>query len=203
MKTKALLLGGLLACCALTANAQEGFRAGITAGMNVTNITDTEMDCRIGFNAGARFEYNFNPNLYLGWGVQWSMKGNMKEVGKNGAKVTVKNNAHYLEIPVNIGGRIHLSDDLSLFGETGPYFAVGTCGKTKADATVLGQSGSADADFFGDNGANRFDAGWGLRAGVEVSSFQIHLGYEYGFTKVWDDTSAHNWNFNVGVTYMF
>ena len=171
--------------------------------MNVTNITDTEMDCRIGFNAGARFEYNFNPNLYLGWGVQWSMKGNMKDVEKNGAKVTVKNNAHYLEIPVNIGGRIHLSDDLSLFGETGPYFAVGTCGKTKADATVLGQSGSADADFFGDNGANRFDAGWGLRAGVEVSSFQIHLGYEYGFTKVWDDTSAHNWNFNVGVTYMF
>lgn len=86
MKTKALLLGGLLACCALTANAQEGFRAGITAGMNVTNITDTEMDCRIGFNAGARFEYNFNPNLYLGWGVQWSMKGNMKDVEKKRCK---------------------------------------------------------------------------------------------------------------------
>ena len=65
MKAKAFLLTALLAGSALTASADNGFRFGVTAGMNVPNITNSDGDCRIGFNVGVRGEYNFTNNLYV------------------------------------------------------------------------------------------------------------------------------------------
>lgn len=63
MRTKTLLLCSLLACGTIIANAQEkGFNVGITAGMNVTQMTNMEMDSRLGFNIGAKFEYSFLPH---------------------------------------------------------------------------------------------------------------------------------------------
>ena len=204
MKLKTLFLGALLSFAGtLTTNAQSAGQArfGVTGGMNVTNITNLDgADSRIGFNLGFRGEYNFSKNVYANAGLLWSMKGAKHE----GDAATIKLNPHYLEIPIAIGGRYFIGDGLSIFAETGPYFAVGVCGKSKLESSL---GGTVKTDFFGDDedgeGAKRFDAGWGLRAGVEVNNFQVHLGYEHGFTKVFDDTDCKNWNFNVGVSYMF
>lgn len=213
MKLKTLLLGALLSFAGtLIANAQSAGQArfGVTGGMNVTNITNIDgADSRIGFNLGFRGEYNFSKNVYANVGLLWSMKGAKYSDSYNGAEATVKLNPSYIEIPIAIGGRYFISEGLSIFAETGPYFAVGVCGKCKSEAKLGGLSASDKIDYFGDDddenslGAKRFDAGWGLRAGVEVNNFQVHLGYEHGFTKVFDDTKCKNWNFNVGVSYMF
>ncbi len=205
MKIKHLIACAAVAFSALTASAQEGLRFGVTAGMNVSNITDLKQDCKLGFNAGVRGEYNFNKNLYMNAGLIWSMQGTYKKVENEFGSVTYKTNPSYLQIPIHVGGRICLGDGVSVFGETGPYFAVGVCGKNKISSdTVLGE-GEGDSDYFGDNGAKRFDAGWGIRAGVEVSNIQIHLGYDHGFVKVYDtdNIKPYNWNFSVGLSYMF
>lgn len=189
-----LSLGGTL-----TANAQSAgqVRFGVTGGMNVTGISDIEgSESKIGFNLGLRGEYNFSKNVYVNAGLLWSMKGVKYGDGN------VKDNPSYLEIPIAVGGRYFISDGLSIFAETGPYFAVGVCGKSKAETKVGNIESTVKVDYFGDDGAKRFDAGWGLRAGVEVNKFQVHLGYEHGFVNIYDD-NCKNWNFNVGVSYMF
>ena len=201
MKTKALLLGALLAGSALTASAQSAgdFRFGVTAGMNVPKITDLNADCRIGFNVGVRGEYNFTNNVFADFGLSFTQKGCEYEYMDDDV-AKVKMTPGYLEIPLNVGYRFNLGNNVSIFGATGPYFAFGVCGKTKVE--LLGKEDKVDF-FDGDNGANVFDAGWGVKLGVEAKDFQIGFGYEYGFTKVVDDTSCHNSNFMVNVAYMF
>lgn len=200
MKLKVLLMSALLSLGGtLTTKAQSAgqVRFGVTGGMNVTGITDIEgSESKIGFNLGLRGEYNFSKNVYVNAGLLWSMKGVKYGDGN------VKDNPSYLEIPIAIGGRYFISDGLSIFAETGPYFAVGVCGKSKAETKVGNIESTVKVDYFGDDGAKRFDAGWGLRAGVEVNKFQVHLGYEHGFVNIYDD-NCKNWNFNVGVSYMF
>ena len=207
---KKIFLAGLLFCSMLSASAQSqgDVRFGVTGGMNVSNITDLDADCRIGFNLGARIEYGITDNLYFGSGLLFSQKGYEKEYSgiEDGTLVNLKlkGNPLYLQIPIQLGYHHNLSNNVGLFAETGPYLAFGIAGKNKAEASIPGvASVSEKEDFFGSDAANVFDMGWGLRAGVNVSKFQIHLGYEYGFTKVADDTSCHNSNFNVGLTYFF
>lgn len=194
MRLKAILIAALMVCGVSTVSAQveKGLRYGVTAGLN-TSTTDADgTKSKIGFHVGARAEYNFSESLYATASLLYSHKG-YKIDGWDDYKA----NAGYLEIPVMAGYRWTLNNGLSIFGETGPYFAFGICGKEKAD-------GYEDADFFGDEGAKRFDAGWGIAAGVEYSKFQIRVGYEFGFTKLWDvDDSAKNRNLMVGVSYMF
>ena len=197
---KKFLMTLAVACFALTASAQEkgDFRFGVTAGMNVSNITDMKMDSRIGFHVGAKAEYNITDNLYGNAALLFSQKGNQKEEGAY--KET--ENPGYIELPIHIGYRFKMGDKVSIFGETGPYFAYGICGKDKLEGT-----GVADYDvkFFDYDNANKFDFGWGVKAGVEYAKFQISLGYEYGITKVFDidDVKPHNSNFMVSVAYMF
>lgn len=172
---------------ALSASAQNAgeLRFGVTGGMNVTNITKLDGDCKIGFNLGFRGEYSFSKNFYANAGLLWSMKGSKWSYEEFEESV----NPSYIEIPIAVGGRYFIDKGLSIFAETGPYFAVGVCGKH---------------DYFSsDDGAKRFDAGWGLRTGVEVNKFQVHLGYEHGFVGIYDGLSCKNWNFNIGVSYMF
>ncbi len=207
MKLKTLFLSVALAFSALTASAQDGFRFGVTAGMNLSNVTNANADSKLGFNAGVRAEYNFTKNIYGNVGLLWSMQGCSSSTNLMGIEATAKSNPSYLKLPIHVGGRIFVGDDISLFAETGPYFAVGVLGKTKTTfdtdvETILPNTYEKDYDYFED-GVNRFDAGWGVRAGIEFSSFQIHLGYDHGFVNVFDDSSCKNWNFNVGVSYMF
>ena len=196
---KKFLMTLAVACFALTASAQEkgDFRFGVTAGMNVSNITDMKMDSRIGFHVGAKAEYNITDNLYGNAALLFSQKGNQKEEGAY--KET--ENPGYIELPIHIGYRFKMGDKVSIFGETGPYFAYGICGKSKLEVLGLEE----DVKFFDDDDVNKFDFGWGVKAGVEYAKFQISLGYEYGITKVFDadDFKPHNSNFMVSVAYMF
>ena len=203
---KKMLIAALMFSGIISASAQsEGdFRLGVTGGMNVAKVTDLEADCRIGFNLGARVEYGITNQVYAGTGLLLSLKGFEEEYyDDEDVKMEVKGNPLYLQIPIHVGYKYDLGNGVGLFGETGPYLAFGVGGKIKEEMKVEGLSVEGKTDYFGDDAANVFDMGWGLRLGVEVSRFQIHLGYEYGFTKVVDDTSSHNSNFNVGVSYFF
>ena len=188
---KKFLMTLAVACFALTASAQEkgDLRFGVTAGMNVSNITDLKMDSRIGFHVGAKAEYNITDNLYGNAALLFSQKGCKKD------ELTM--NPGYLELPIHIGYRFKMGDKVSIFGEIGPYFAYGICGKVK--------EGDYDVKFFDDDDVNKFDFGWGVKAGVEYAKFQISLGYEHGITEVFDYTGldSHNSNFMVSVAYMF
>lgn len=201
MKVKSLFIAVMALLGSLTASAQsEGdFRVGVGAGMNVSQLTNTDLNSRLAFNVGLRGEYYFTGDVYLGTGLLFSWQG--ARITKYG--FTTKFTPGYLQIPLHAGVRMGLSRCATLFGEFGPYVAVGVCGQSDVALTRSG----VDEDFFGDPDegyARRFDFGLGLRAGVEIARFQIGVGYDFGLVKVYKEgESIRNGNFNLGVAYMF
>ena len=189
----------ILALATLSMNAQDfkKFRFGPAAGMNISKIGAASS--KIGFNIGARAEYNFSDNFYLGSGLLFTQKGFKETAEAQGYKATVKANPFYIEIPINAGYRYNFSEKFSLFGEVGPYIGIGIAGKYKETLETPTDTQSASVNFF--PGGKRFDFGIGFAAGCEFSKFQVRVGYELGLTKVLGD--GKNKNLFVGVAYMF
>ena len=191
MKLRSLLVAAFMMCGVIVASAQveQGFRWGATFGMNVSALSKSDMGSKMGFNVGARGEYNFSEDMYVGFGLGYSHKGAKED--------DLKASAGYIEIPVHFGYRMAFSDNISAFGEFGPYSGIGVAGKWKFDGEDFG-------DFFGDDEAKRFDMGLGLRAGVEFcQKYQVHVGYDFGLIKLYEEGKNRNGNFTLGVSYMF
>lgn len=193
----ALLVAGL------SANAQ-GFRWGVQAGMNVSNIHVSEgstPDSRVGFHVGLKADYTIIKGLYVNGALMFTQKGYKGDkVTLNGKDYTAKAYPGYIELPIHLGYKYTIFDGFAIFGEAGPYFAYGVCGKYKM--------GDNKTDYFGDDSNNKnFDAGIGVKAGMEfANAFQIGLGYDWGLTKVNDDSSdfkEKNRNFMLSFAYMF
>lgn len=211
MNSKKLITASVLSVLCLTASAQQltSYRIGFSAGMNVAKITNYDAKARIGFSAGLRGEYNFSDTWYANIGMLLSLKGSKTKftVTSESPKGTITHDAYYLEMPLHFGTRYFLSEEKSLFLETGPYIAYGIGGKNHI-------KGAEDAvfdntDFFGSKGINakRFDVGWGLKAGFEIRNVQLSIEFERGFLKlwdkIWDKTSGlKNSNLMLGIGYM-
>lgn len=157
-------------------------------GMNVANLDAAAASSRIGFHVGLRGTYAFSSpasGLYANGAALLSLKG---------AKVLgITFNPYYIEIPVHIGYKYGITNNVAMFGEFGPYFGIGVFGTTEGE------------DVFGDViGYNRFDVGLGIRAGFEFNQkFNVSLGYDFGLADVADDASLKNRNFTISLGYKF
>lgn len=190
MNIKKLFVVASLAVMTVSVCAQDfkKFRWGPTAGLNIASISSDETSSRVGFSVGAIGEYNFSDNLFMTGTLKFSQKG-----FKSGDYF--KANPGYLEIPIHGGYRYSINEQFTVFGEFGPYFAFGVCGKAKGI--------DYSTDYFGD-GTKRFDFGLGFAVGAEFSKFQLRLGYDLGLTKLSNgDGAPKNRNFNISISYMF
>lgn len=176
-----------LALVTLTISAQDfkKFRFGPTAGLNVSTVTNNPGGAnKVGFNVGVRGEYNFSNNWFATAGLQFAQKGYKDALGD-------KLNPYYIEIPIHGGYRYSINDDFSIFGEFGPYLAVGVAGKRN------GQK------IFDQPGVKRFDFGVGLGIGAEYKKFQLRIGYDFGLLKTNDWGGNKNRNLYINLGYMF
>lgn len=207
-KMKTLVLAALLICGVGSTYAQsrEKVRLGVEVGMTVNRITNynnlwDKKDNKMGFDAGLRVDVNFTDNIYLGTGLQYVMKG----AKADGRGWEVKSNPGYLQIPIHIGYRYDFNETIGIFGEFGPFLAVGVSGKDKYSEDHF----DADDDFFGDNDegyAKRFDMGLGLHVGCEIiQHWQVALGYDWGLINLYDypGDKYRNGSLRLGLTYMF
>lgn len=156
----------------------RGFRTGIRVNLGLGSITGEEVN-NFGFGADWIAEYNFSKSLFLQSGV-----------GFNGSTA-----AFFAQIPVHIGYRFALSDNLSMFIQAGPTFGYG---------------------LFGDYLDKKFDLGLGGRIGLEISKFQFGFssnggllnaseGYDsYYYSDYYsDEGGGHYFSFLVSAAYMF
>ncbi len=214
---------------ALDYEPKEGFTYQGFLGFNASKIRDlANYDGKIGGLAGFKVEYVLPKahGTYINAGVDWTQKGAKWsrdfDFGEPyGTKdVTDKYNLHYIEIPIHVGFHYNFNPEIGVFGEFGPYFAIGVGGKRKYDIDADGpyfrdlefdykafKKSKVDPNF------QRWDAGLGFRVGAEYNQHYIlALGMDWGLTDMLRDEyrdlhpgnpKLKNYNFYMTLGYRF
>lgn len=186
----------------LTPEWLPSYKLGVITGLNASNFSHSGYDSKCGFHLGvdAMFDMSaFVDNTFIRTGLLFNRKGAKSDW--EGMEET-KYRPCYLEIPVRGGYGYVFSSDVVLYGEAGPYFALGVGGKVRYETRdLMGKKVSHSESFFDD--AKRFDFGLGLHAGIILyKRHQISLGYDFGYINMTDGT-AQNRNFIGSYTYYF
>ena len=177
----------------------------IRAGMNFSNYLNTPSAFDASIKPGAYFgvgaEYLITPNFFMEAGLDISLKGSSVKldipVGEMKERTKRKFNPVYLQVPIHAGYKFYLSNGFKLNLSAGPYLAYGLGGKSKMNGEKKSIFGSGGSDF------KRFDFGLGVKAGLDIDVFTVHLGYDYGLVKMDNIYEAKNGNLYIGVGLKF
>lgn len=204
---KILILCALLISSITAINAQEGLKWGAMAGMNSSNFSTDGFDSKVGFHVGVKAEKDL-PQIAQGVYLDMAALLSLKGAKINGGDASLKLNPYYLEIPTHMGYKYAVNENFAIFGNFGPYFAVGLFGKMKATGDLIEESGLTrihdSAKVFGDDAMKRFDFGLGLKAGVEFcQKYQISIGYDWGLIDNIENSSNKNRNLILSLGYFF
>ena len=182
---------------ALDNEPEEGFTYMGLFGLNVTKIQNSGYGTKAGAMMGGRVDYML-PNAhgtYITAGLDWTMKGGKtsvySDIDGTEHKGTIKYALHYFELPIRVGFRYNIIDDLGIYGEVGPYFAVGIGGKHKCsigdgeeiskiedDLTFKAFKNRTDLEHMT---FQRWDSGIGFRVGAEYNEhYNLMLGCDWG-----------------------
>ena len=203
---KILLVLVTLFC--VSVKAQE-VKLGVFAGMNLSS--PSELNSKLGFNVGVKGEVQFKNNMYLELGLSLTSKG-WESKGYYDAMTqetrTWKATPYYLEMPVHLGYKASVGENIKLFGSVGPYVGVGILGKSTyyADSKANGMKVTTSDNLFKDKLQERLDWGVGARLGAEFyNHYQVSLGYNLGLKKIFKQDRADSKNriFNVSFAYLF
>lgn len=226
--TKKLFTMALLCllCAGINAQDNEAIRFGIKGGLNFSTISCDEhgnivKDRLTSLNAGGLLDipvWNqviyFQPYLGLsGKGVKYNLKENAESTDNGTIKVT----PYYAELQTNVLFKAPLSENTKFFVGGGPYLSAGLFGK----ASVEGNFGGVDTDFSKNIGytskkldyqdpyhwskLKRFDYGYNLLVGVEVSRYFISAAYTQGLANIQPkskksgDASGKNGVFSISI----
>ena len=190
---KLFFAAAVLAAGVFSAQAQTAINPRIEVGANfarginkVAGITpDTKV--RTGFRASAAAEIELASGVYLAPGLTFRQEG--FKIGKNESYAL-----NYLSLPVDLGIRVGLGDNLAVSVEAGPSFAYG-----------LSSSGAVGA--FKSGAYKRFDVGLNASAALEYSKVYLRLGTDIGLVNALktsnNNVSYKNASFFAGVGYRF
>lgn len=203
----------VLLCFAFSAQAQVkigvkgGFNAASQSGWgDLLEYEDEDLDYsskfKSGFHLGLMLQLDLPGSFFLQPELLFSNQGLKQELKFDGEKDSESSTLNYLQLPIYAGYKFDAGLGLKVIVGVGPYFAYGI-------------SGSDDV-FDGDKGfMKRFDAGLTAMAGVEISKFQVTLGYDFGLVDAMDAngwktlkdlgglSSIRNQNIKVSVGYFF
>ena len=180
---KLLALFAVIAITISAASAQDiCFRGGLNLAKHIGDASATSK-AKFGVNLGATVDFELIDDLYFRPGLMFTMKGAKYDTGND-----VFVNQNYFEVPFVFAYKLDLNGDLALDFQTGPFVAVGFCGKIKNKTTDNNRS---TFKRNGNDEYHRFDLGWNLGIGVDVDQFYFGLGYDWSFLKLRDDNHDH------------
>lgn len=183
------------------AYAQSPVSFQVKAGAGLASMwgQNTEENAKFAYRVGVGMEYGFNKTWALQPSLNFVSKGS-KEDGKDLGKATV--NMLYLELPVMLSARLHLTKTSNLVISGGPYVAYGVGGKTSVDVwlSIPGSTGfqkvhqkyklnTFGSITDGNMGCKRFDAGVGLGIAYEYRRIVVGLEGQLGLVKIHDGFS--------------
>ncbi|MCL3854470.1 PorT family protein [Parabacteroides sp. GYB001] len=181
------------------AQSPVSFQVKVGAGLASMWGQNTEENAKFAYRVGVGMEYGFNKTWALQPSLNFVSKGS-KEDGKDLGKATV--NMLYLELPVMLSARLHLTKTSNLVISGGPYMAYGVGGKTSVDVwlPIPGTTGiqtvhkeyklnTFGSITDGNMGCKRFDAGVGLGIAYEYRRIVVGLEGQLGLVKIHDGFS--------------
>jgi hypothetical protein len=221
---QALLTCAACLLIAVTANAQSPrtWKLGPTVGFNMNKVGG--LHSRTGATLGVAGEIGLpvvTKGLYIDWGAALSTHGWTSDWYVDPANTNARTQydavPFYLSIPIHIGYKISIYEDMSFFGTVGPYFAFGLWGKMKSttETTTIGADGKTEVktsfgtaadNVFADHQAARFDIGLGIKVGVEfIQHIQIAASYDFGLKNTMSvhPLGGKNKTFRLSYTYLF
>ena len=194
MKKIFLMLVAALMVGTATVNAQiwggqlilrGGFAANNFKGANTRGI-----DMLPGYNFSLDFNKNFYKGAYWNTGVMFGTRG--FDVNHSDAKFR----AHNLNIPLTVGYKYNLTDNLAVDGRFGAFFGVDMAGKI--------DDGNGDDVKIGDiEDYKRCDGGLIIGMGVWYKRINIDYTFKRGFGEVWEDGPAGAVNHMIRLGYAF
>lgn len=208
---KKLLLSLIALCCFVTANAQT-FRFGptLSGSVNLSEGTKT----RLGFAVGAKGEIIFKNTENSGFLDVSVLFQNKNRCSDDYFNTETKVNQHWtystysISIPVSVGYKFELSDNLNAFAAFGPYVDFGLAGKSRVVSSInKGKQSEQNisSNVYTDNLFNRVNFGVQAKVGFEIfQHYQISLSYSRGFTKLFkNDSNVKTQDLHLGISYMF
>lgn len=183
------------------AYAQSPVSFQVKAGAGIASMwgKNTEENAKFAYKVGVGMEYGFNKTWALQSFLNFASKG-ANEDGKDLGKATV--NMLYLELPVMLSARLHLTETSNLVISGGPYMSYGVGGKTSVDVWLPIPSSTGlqkvhqkyKLNTFGsitdgNMGCKRFDAGVGLGIAYEYRRIVVGLEGQLGLVKIHDGFS--------------
>lgn len=197
---KFIKLALLLILLPTTLHAQT-LRGGIVAGYDY-NMPQHYFDNKSGYHIGLQGDINIYKGLY----AQAALMLEGRNYGGNvfstyGASWQSK--PYYLSIPVHVGYKFAVADNVKLSLSAGPKFDIGLFGKH--NTKVLNQATDYHGNVFSDNYFNRFDVALGAKVGVELfEHYQVGIGYNWGLKSiVKNGPDTKNRQLQVTLGYMF
>jgi len=181
-----------VACLMLgtAANAQN-WTFGAKAGMNVTGITDDDIDMgtKFSFHLGAFAEYRFNDFFGVQPELIYSRQGAYEK--ENGIKGYARFN--YINVPIL--AKLYVTEGLSI--DLGPQFGI----LLNSKAVAKGNGDTIKSDWDGSKG---FDVSFAMGLTYSIDyHWSINARYNLGLTNVDKDFDGKNSVFQIGVGYRF
>lgn len=205
--------------------AQENrWSVNLTAGMGFSNVyvdTDnqTNSDVKPGYQFGGSVRYTFPYRMFLQSGLilqskgakyqeqntYWSGGGLILENEHNGLHLTKQKtsvNSIYLQLPLIIGYKFMLKDDVSINISGGPYLAYGIGGRATIDSqSETGEMVTDHKNIFGNDAWKRFDSGVIATLGVEFRKISLNMGYDFGMINIDRVYDVYNRSLFINVGY--
>lgn len=153
-------------------------------------LTDKKNRATAGYRVAVGADINLPGITYLNTGLTFALKGQSVSYGsadKDVLKVT--NRVHYLQIPVNFGVKLGVSNALAVGFQAGPYFAVALAGKSTntSNTPIIKEITSAKESFdifkegvLGLNKGSRFDVGIGVQSMLYFGRYYGTFGADLG-----------------------
>lgn len=207
MVVAALFAGNAMA---LDNEPKEGVTAMAFMGLTTSHIKNTLYNGKAGGAMGFRLDYILPKahGTYITAGLDWTMKGGKfktfevdptDQTAAIYVDATEKAKLHYVEIPIRAGFRYNINKQIGVYGELGPYFAIGVGGKHKykvdADGALWNDieedntwKAFKKSTVAGRDNFQRWDAGIGFRIGAEYNQhYNLMFGCDWGITDMWRD----------------
>lgn len=209
MKIKLCILSILICMSVVKLNAQ--FRLGAEVGMNVSSLAIISNSHNVDVSGGLSVDYLFKNGTVLQSGLFYSRKGASGLWDQYNYSCALRQgdfHLGYVEIPLMVGYRIPVMNNVYIVPAVGAYFACGAGGYAEVDVIVSNENGTGRypdnwnpykdfrMEWLADtkiNAFDRFDSGLHFGLSGEISRFVISFAYDLGLKKVWSgfDTESY------------